>query len=124
MEEVSGLIEKMIDAIINKDDLVMRETEQTILRLNKPLFKIKEPSISDPVRYILNACIIKEMISIDNIKKNKKSKAPSWAINCPKLGTPYFVIDKDDMIFWEDEECNKTFAAHNIYAPEKFLSFY
>ena len=110
--------------IINKDDLLMRELEQTIWRRNESLLNIQEPSLDNPIRYVLMACVIKEMKVIWHKKGKLDFIIPLWTKKCPKLCEPYFVLSNNDMLFWENEECNKTFIAHNIFAPENYISFY
>lgn len=124
MEKTTILLKQMVQAIIDGDELLMRESEQTIWRLNLSLDKIAEPSLDNPLEYVLTACILKEMNNVWQQKGREGFNVPRWAMESPSLVQGYSVISAKDIAFWENEECNKVFIAHNIFAPENYLLFY
>lgn len=124
MENIEFLIDQMTNAVISRNELVMRECEQTIWREKLSLDSIKEPSRSDPLFYVVQACLIKEMAVIWSLPpKNTFLNVPKWALEAPALLDSFSVIGPEDMVFWEHEESNPIFKQHNIYAPCNYLFF-
>lgn len=119
-----GVLDRMCDAVIQKDTVALMDDVQLFWRKQWELPQVPDPHEGDALRYALKACLLERMAEVWSAPpKSHSTEAPAWCRQVPPVQKAFSVIPEDYRAFYEGDLVSPIFNRRNIFAPRDFMFF-